>query len=618
MLAATERARDIMDYRGPDDCGLWRSDDRAAIFGHRRLSILDLSSAGHQPMSNEDGTVWICYNGEVYNFPEIREDLLARGHVFHSHTDTEVIIHGYEEYGPEIVERLRGMVAFALYDGRRRRLVMARDRLGIKPLYYTRVGNNLIFGSEIKSLLEYPMVEKGIDTFSMREYLAFGKSYGPGTMFKGISKFPVAHFAVMEDGGELTFRKYWTPYQHRLEFPADADEGYFRQQLLERLQESVRLRMVSDVPVGVFLSGGVDSTANVAMMSAISGGGVRTFTAGFRGQESYDEREIARRASAYYNTKHEEVEITREDLTRVLPDLAFYLDEPVSDPTVIPIYFISKLARQSGTIVILNGDGADEVFCGYRKYMKYLNLLPYWRALNVLPAPLKGSFAKLGRRVGVQGAASDILERSARGLQLYIGGTSALKETEAYDEIIKQNGHGDLFAAVRRGYDAFNGERGSSDYAEWLSYWGVLSEVEPIFLYRADRIGMANSIEIRVPFLDHKLVEFAMQMPQHLKYRDGEAKYILKKALEGTVPNEFLYRKKQGFAVPVREWAGDMLNSKIAEILPRMQKEWGGISPEFVSIINARLGNASAADRNGFLAWNLYSLVTWYERWFLN
>jgi asparagine synthase (glutamine-hydrolysing) len=488
--------------------------------------------------------------------------------------------------------------------------------MGIKPLYYARAGSAIVFASEIKALFEFPGVEKQLDTTALNEYLAFGKVYGPKTMFSGVYKFPTAHYAIVNGNGEIFFEKYWSPYQTKWEFPEDADEGYYSGRLLELLEESVRLRMVSDVPVGVFLSGGVDSTANVALMSKIAGGNVHTFTAGFKGQESYDERPVARRAAEYFKTDHDEVEITEQDLIETLPELAGYLDEPVSDSTVIPIYFVSKLARSKGAIVILNGDGGDELFCGYRKYMQFLDVWPYWRMLNALPGGIRRSVARIGRMVGVKGTVGDILERSARDVELYIGGTSALKDTEAYDEILGSSGANDLFRAVREGYSLFEQERKSRDYAEWLTYWGLRSEVEQIFLYRADRMGMANSIEIRVPFLDHRLVEFAMQMPQHLKYRAGETKYILKKALEGTVPDEFLYRKKQGFCVPVREWAGGMMSGKVLEILPQMQKEWGCFSDDFLETIRTRLSNAGTLDRNGFLSWNLYSLATWYEHWF--
>jgi asparagine synthase (glutamine-hydrolysing) len=379
------RALDLLAHRGPDDEGMWWSANRNVLLAHRRLSIIDLSSAGHQPMGNEDGTVQIVYNGEVYNFGELRAELEARGHGFRSRTDTEVIVHGYEEYGPQIVERLRGMFALVIYDARRNELLVARDRVGIKPLYYTWVGDALAVASEIKPLLEIPGVERVLNPAALREYLAFGKVYAPNTMFAGIQKFPAAHYAIVSPSGGMRLERYWSPYISRLDLPGDAGEGYYTGRLLAMLEESVRLRMVSDVPVGVFLSGGVDSTANVALMSRAGAGRVHTFTAGFKGQDAFDERAVARAAARHYNTEHDEIEIDEHDLLDELPRLAYYLDEPVADATVIPIFFLSKLAREKGAVVILNGDGGDELFCGYRKYMQYLRLAPYWNALTRSP-----------------------------------------------------------------------------------------------------------------------------------------------------------------------------------------------------------------------------------------
>jgi asparagine synthase (glutamine-hydrolysing) len=607
-------ALDTIAHRGPDDSGVWWSDDRRVVLGHRRLSIIDLSSAGHQPMTNEDRTVWIVYNGEVYNFPDLRAELERAGHVFRSSTDTETIIHGYEEWGDGVVERLRGMFAFAIYDTRQRRIVLARDRVGIKPLYFARTSRGAVFGSEIKPLLKLPGVVHELNDGALREYLAFGKVHGPRTMFDGIEKLEAGTITTIESDGSAATRRYWTPYERRIEAPAGAGEEYYRGELLRLLEESVRLRMVSDVPVGVFLSGGVDSTANLALMSRISGGGVHTFTCGFAGQEAYDERAIARRAADHYGAHYDEVEITRGDLVGVLPELAWYLDEPVSDPTVIPIHFLSQLARRNGAIVILNGDGSDEVLCGYSKYLKYLKVHPYWRTYGRLPAGMRRLVSRAGARLGVNGVAGEILERSGRGAELYVGGTAALKEMPGFREAV-DGGNRDVYAPINEEFARFSRMRTSDDYAEWLSYWGMRSEVEQIFLYRADRIGMASSIEIRVPFLDHRLVEFAMQMPQELKYRNGTAKYLLKKALEGTVPDEFLYRKKMGFCVPIREWAAGMMNDEIRAVFPRIAEHLGEHGRGLVESIEPALADGS--DRlGGGVAWELYSLATWYRRWF--
>jgi asparagine synthase (glutamine-hydrolysing) len=603
-----------IEHRGPDDEGRWWSEDRRVFLGHRRLSIIDLSEAGHQPMSNEDGTLWIVYNGEVYNFAELREELVARGHVFRSRTDTEVLIHGYEQYGAGIVEKLRGMFAFAIYDTRRRRLFLARDRMGIKPLYYTWVGETFCFASEIRPLLEMPGVRKALSPSALREYLAFGKVYAPNTMFEGIMKFPAAHHAAVERR-TMEPRRYWSPYGKRIEFPENAGEEYYAGRLLELLEESVKLRMISDVPVGVFLSGGVDSTANVALMSRVAGSSVHTFTAGFRGEERFDEREYARAAARHFNTVHDEVEITAGDLVDALPTISSFLDEPVADPTVIPLFFLSKLAREKGAIVILNGDGADELFSGYGKYMRYRKLFPYWRALQGSPAWARRLAAKLSGGVG-GGVVADLLDRAALGVEMYVGATGPLKGTRELARIMDGDGGARVYDAVREGREIFARERLGSDDTEWLSYWGLRSEVEHVFLYRADRMGMASSIEVRVPFLDHRLVEFAMQMPQELKYRGGETKYILKKALEGTVPDEFLYRRKQGFCVPLRQWAGPMMDVAMARVIPRINADWGLLDEDFLHDVRRRMAADPGSDASGALSWMLYNFSIWYERWF--
>lgn len=608
-----ERANGLLKHRGPDDSGV--KVVGSAVLASNRLKIIDLSDAGHQPMSNEDGTIWIAYNGEVYNFKELREDLEKKGHLFRSKTDTEVIVHGYEEYGSEIIQRLRGMFAFALYDAKRTALLVARDRLGIKPLYYTQTGETFVCASEIKALLALPVVPRELDASSLREYLTFGKVYAPHTMFRGILKLPAAHYAMIDDSGKMSLTRYWSPYANTA-LPTDASEDYCASRLRELLEQSVRLRMVSDVPVGVFLSGGVDSTTNVALMSAVTGTRVKTFTAGFHGQESFDERAYARGAARVFHTEHHEVEVRRDDLMALLPELSYYLDEPVADPTVVPIYFVSRLARNEGAIVILNGDGSDELFCGYTRWQRFLTAYPYWRAFNALPQSVRSSTAKAARSVSIGGLLTDLADRSARGVEMYVGATGALKGTDLLYDAVLANGSRDVYAAVREGARRFAIERRSRDYAEWLSYWGLQSEVEHVFLYRADRMGMANSIEIRVPFLDHHIVEFAAQMPQELKHKHGEPKYILKKAVSGLVPENLLKRRKQGFSVPLAAWAGEMMAREAVPPLDQMHKDWGvpdrRTLQQLMTIVQANDNDL----QRGMLAWNIYTLAMWYKRWF--
>jgi len=604
-----------MAHRGPDDQGVYWSPDRSVFLGHRRLSILDLSAAGHQPMSSGNDGAWISYNGEVYNFKELRSELERAGHHFVSETDTEVILRGYVQYGAGVVDRLRGMFALAIYDPRQRRLLLARDRLGIKPLYTVRVGHVLAFASEIAPLFELTGIEKMLNVEAVREYLTFGKVYSPKTMFRGVEKFPAAHAAMYRAGGDVSMWRFWTPY-------ADSESLVIRNpdavasSLLGLLDESVRLRTVSDVPVGVFLSGGVDSTANLALMTRALGRGVNTFTAGFHGEESYDERAVARRAARHYGAEHNEVEITRADLVDALPAVTAHLDEPVADATVIPLYFLSRLARLNGVPVILNGDGGDELFCGYRKYVRFLRIAPWWRALQALPPWSRSLIARTGRGMHVWGTATDLLDRAAAGVEMYVGSTGPLKGTMALRSVVGNGGMDTLYSAVRQGWSEFLVERRSRNYIEWLSYWGLRSEVEHVFLYRADRIGMAHSVEIRVPLLDHRIVEFAQRMPQSLKYRHNETKWILKRALEPVVPREFLYRRKQGFCVPLKNWGGEIMHQKSAAVLPAIARDWGVFDQEFVDASLTLTARYANTDNSGALTWMLYNLAVWYETWF--
>ncbi len=611
--SALERARDRLAHRGPDDRGLWISEDRACGLAHRRLSILDLSSAGHQPMTDADGRVSLVYNGECYNFAELRRDLEDEGYAFRSRTDTEVIVNGYLAYGPEMISRLRGMFSLVLYDREKRRLLLARDRVGIKPLYYTHAEGALLVASEIKALLSFPEVVRALNPDALKEYLAFGQVYGPHSMFSGIYKFPAAHFAVVEDAGSLQPRRFWSPLDEGSGLPADADEAFYAEELLQRLEESVRLRMLSDVPVGVFLSGGVDSTANVALMSRVSGSKVHSFTVGFQGQEAYDERRWARIAAKHFKTEHEELEISQADMGGCLEELSHFLEEPVADPTVIPIYFISKLARESGAIVILNGDGADELFCGYKRWMRFLRLLPFWRLLNGMPRASLKFAANLSSRIQLDRRLVDLLDRAGQKLPLYTGGAGAFRGTALFRELFHGPGSRDPFRALREQRALFEASPKRGDEMAWFSFYGLFSEVEHGFLYRADRLGMAHSIEVRVPFLDQRVVELAMRMPQRLKHLGGETKHILKRALAGVVPDELLYRRKQGFCVPVREWTGEWARAGGRDLIPRLQREWQPFSPVFAEQAQAFIQSNRI---NGFMAWNLFSLAAWYRHWF--
>src|SRR4051794_5290200 len=361
--ALVERMRDTIAHRGPDDAGSWEDPAARVALGHRRLSIIDLSSAGHQPMSNEDRTVWITFNGEIYNHAALRDELQAKGHRYRSNTDTETIVHLYEEEGARCVERLHGMFAFAIWDGRRRELFLARDRLGVKPMYLAMLPGGLVFGSEIKALLEHPAVVPELDEESLSDYLTYAFVPPPRTMYRGIGKLAPAERVTVRADGRSTRDVYWSPFSSDVaERVAGMSEAEMCEELLELLRRSIGKRMMSDVPFGVFLSGGLDSSTNVALMSQLSEGPVRTFSTAPRGHAAYDELEYARIVAREFDTDHHEVIIDGDDMRASLPTLLYHQDEPLADWTSIPQHYVSKLVRDSGTIVVQAGEGADELF----------------------------------------------------------------------------------------------------------------------------------------------------------------------------------------------------------------------------------------------------------------
>ncbi|HLF01066.1 MAG TPA: asparagine synthase (glutamine-hydrolyzing), partial [Anaerolineales bacterium] len=360
--------RDTLAHRGPDDAGSWLSPDGRVGLANRRLAIIDLSPAGHQPMSNEDESVWIAYNGETYTYAGHFAPLKARGHQFRSQSDTEVIVHLYEECGADCVHQLRGMFGIAIWDERKRELFLARDRLGVKPLYYTFAGGQFIFGSEIKAILRHPAVKREIDLAAFYHFLTFLTSPAPDTLFKGIHKLPPGHRAVLKaESGQLRVEEYWDVYDSAAYDPRFTEQDW-AERLRTKLAESVKLRMVSDVPYGVFLSGGVDSTVNTALMAVQMDRPVQTFSIGYKDAPDYNEFEWARSAAAHFKTDHHEVEIGAPEFIEFLPKLVYHQDEPIADPVCVPLYYVSKLAREHGTTVIQVGEGSDELFCGYNHW----------------------------------------------------------------------------------------------------------------------------------------------------------------------------------------------------------------------------------------------------------
>src|ERR1051326_5844971 len=425
--------RDMMTHRGPDDAGELVFDEARGGFGFRRLSIIDLSKAGHQPMRGCTDRVWLVFNGEIYNHEHLREGLEQRGHLYASHTDSETILHLYEERGLDFVRDIEGDFGIAIWDEGRERLVLARDRAGVKPLYFYHANGRFIFASEIKALLKHPAVTAEINEEALYHYLTFLTTPAPQTLFRGIQKIPAGHMLVIDRDGEPRLTQYWDALPPESADRAATEEEH-QKKILELLRASIKKRMMADVPFGVFLSGGVDSSANVALMSELMTQPVRTFTVGFHDAVELNELDAARALSQRYQTDHHEVIIGREDMEKFLPELVFHQDEPIADPVCVPLYYVSKLARDSGTIVVQVGEGSDEIFSGYENYVRHLRIYEnFWRHAESLPLSLRRAISNLSRpaleATGRKRAAIELIRRLGADEPLFWGGVVVYDET---------------------------------------------------------------------------------------------------------------------------------------------------------------------------------------------
>jgi asparagine synthase (glutamine-hydrolysing) len=551
-----ERQQEILAHRGPDDWDLW-SEGPVAL-GHRRLSIVDLSPGGHQPMPNEDQSLWVTYNGELYGWPELKAVLAARGHRFRGTSDTEAPLHLYEEHGDGLLEHLRGMFAFALYDRPRRRLLIARDRLGIKPLYYHDDGRRLAFASELKALMLDPTVPREPDPKAVADYLTFLYVPSPGTIWKGVRKLPPGHRLVCDAGG-VRVERYWT-------LPVEPDRGhsedFYRERLRALLAEAVRLRLVADVPLGAFLSGGLDSSVVVALMAEAVGEPIKTFSIGFEEQD-FSELAEARRVAAHLKTDHHEY-VVRPHALELLPRLVWQMDEPFADASMIPMHYLSEMARRE-VKVALSGDGGDEAFGGYAtyawagRYAAFDRIPRALRRLAGLPARLLGPAHAAGRRLGrfALDAAGRHLDIMSAFSSAELGGivSPALRESLA--------GHAPFDAPRRLHAEA----AGSLGDVPALLVLDTLTYMTDDVLTKVDRTSMMHSLEVRVPLLDHKVLEFVARIPFEYKLRGGVGKWILKQSVRDLLPAETLARRKQGFGVPLERWFGGSFGALAREVL---------------------------------------------------
>jgi asparagine synthase (glutamine-hydrolysing) len=606
-------------HRGPDDGGAWASDEHGVALAHRRLSIIDLSYAGHQPMSNEDGTVWITFGGEIYNHLDLRPELEAKGHVYRSQTDTETIIHLYEEEGPRCVERLHGMFHYAIWDSRTRELHLARDRLGKKPVYFAQPGGNFIFASEIKALLVHPALTADLDEEAFFHYLTFVCTPAPMTMFKGVHKMEPAERMTVHADGTTESEIYWSPFSQQVAAEVESmSEPELKERLLELLRKSIQRRMMSDVPFGVFLSGGIDSSTNVALMDELMGDPVQTFSVGFE-DPRYNELGYARRIVEQFGTDHHEMVMTAADLERFVPELVYHQDEPLADPTSVPVHYVSKLARDSGTVVVQVGEGSDELFHGYEGYITHARFRRrYWPPFQRVPRPLRKALSKAALAIALRSGRflghAQAIEEASEGRLPFWGGAIAYQG--ALKDLVLSNGrpHPDSYAIVERFLQDAERERPDADLLQKMTYLELKNRLAELLLMRVDKMTMANSVEARVPFLDHELVEFALALPAEMKVRNGEGKYLLKKAVEGILPPEVINRPKQGFVAPMSEWLrGEMGEKMRRDIRKSTLTERGLLDYDVID----RLWEAHRSGRGewAFQLWNIYNVSAWHDYW---
>ncbi len=607
------RMRDSMVHRGPDGAGLWIGANGRIGLGHRRLSIIDLAEAAGQPMANEDETLWVTFNGEIYNHASIRRELeTLGGHRWRTdHSDTEVILHAFETWGIDCLSRFRGMFAIALWDVRRQELWLIRDRIGVKPLYYSRHHGRLTFASEIKALLQDPEQPRSLHEESLFHYLSFLTTPAPQTLFEGINKLPGGTWLRIRADGTMEERRYWDVLDHTspLRGHSDAD---ISARVLAQLRESVALRKVSDVPVGVFLSGGIDSSTNAALFSQGESHPVRTFTIGYDGAyQSYrNELEYARLMADRVGAEHHERLLSLDDLLTFLPRMVALQDEPIADPVCVPVYYVSQLARERGVIVCQVGEGADELFWGYPAW-KTFKKLEEW---NHWPVP------SLLKRLGLCGLQwigqgesfhYERLRRGAAHQPVFWGGAEAfpeaLKQRLLSPSLRRRFRNLTSWDAIRPIHERFESKAWEKGPLQWMSYLDLNFRLPELLLMRVDKMSMGASLEARVPFLDHEFVQLAMSIPESVKTRGGVVKTLLKQAVRGVIPDAIIDRPKQGFGVPVHEWMRDRLGVAMQETLTEFCDRSGLLDKAAVLQL--------VREQRDPRSWYLFNLALWWKEY---
>jgi asparagine synthase (glutamine-hydrolysing) len=589
----------VMVHRGPDEEGVFLGP--GVGMGMRRLSIIDLSG-GQQPVANEDGSIWVVFNGEIYNYPELREQLTRNGHVLRSESDTETIVHLYEDFGPRCVDHLRGMFAFAVWDTRRRELLLARDRLGIKPLYYAELDGGIAFASELKPILQLPEVSRNLDWEALGHLFTFLATPASQSIVDGVRKLEPGRIATASAGRPLRIDRYWD-----VNFTPDerASEGDLTDELQALLRDAVRIHQISDVPLGAFLSGGIDSSAVVATMAGLSTGKVKTFSIGFAEAE-YDELAHARRVAEAFGTEHHEL-VLRPDVVQIAEDLAWYLDEPFGDTSAIPTYMVSKLAAEHVTVV-LTGDGGDELFGGYDKYVTEEREREFAR----LPRPIRKLAGAVGQAMpeGMKGRRF-LRHLALDGAERYLDASMMFRADELR-KLFQPDAYAHVGRHDPRGHALSHLGGIGSDWMSAIQYCDIHTYLPLDILTKVDRMSMAHSIEARPPLLDHKLVEFAARIPARLKLHNGTTKYLLKRAMRGILPNDIIDRQKHGFAVPLAKWFRGELSSFARDLLFSQRSRERGLFNE--SYIERLLQLHERGRDIDLQLWTLLSLELWCRR----
>lgn len=607
------RMRDTMAHRGPDGSGTWVSTDGRVGLGHRRLSIIDLSQAAAQPMCNEDGSLWVCFNGEIYNHADIRKELnkTAEHRWKTDHSDTEVILHAFEQWGIDCIQKFRGMFAFALWDSKKRQLWLIRDRIGIKPLYYSIHNGRITFASEIKALLQDPHQNRVVDEDSFFHYLSFLTTPAPHTLFEGIKKIPAGTWLRVNDDGSILENRYWDVWDYA-EPLLNVSENEIAERILTELRNAVKLRKISDVPVGVFLSGGIDSSTNAALFSECEGEAVKTFSIGYRGENlSYpNELHYARKMADEVGAEYYEKLLDIDDLIKFLPQMVYLQDEPIADPVCVPVFYVSKLARTNAVKVCQVGEGADELFWGYPSWKTALMLQRY----NNLPVPnLLKKTALVGLKlIGMEdGFPYEKLRRGAANLPIFWGGAEAFTESHKRrllsPRLRRRYSNNTSWEVLKPIRNRFEKNAWDASDLHWMSYLDLNLRLPELLLMRVDKMSMGVGLEGRVPFLDHKFVELAMSIPTSMKLRNNTLKYLLKKSVRGIIPDELIERKKQGFGVPVFEWFFDKLGVQTQQELNAFCKKTDFLDQaEVVSLIK---------QGNGLKIWYLLNFALWWKEY---